>query len=292
MCASFATHAKPAHTIQEIDSILFILNQCFDSMPKNPKERADDNRPLFLCSHPALAPFHSARMHAYALPSLKEGKRVNMTPVKYHGGRNYKISTYRNPRPRLVPVCQRCPLIKPSQAVSSLSFFPSPWLPAASRTLLRAVRLAAGSHSCRAFYNYSLSRSLARAAFPLFPRNYQPTINPQPSRPPTPSPSPSLPSRAERSGGKGSVGAYRRAPCRHPRASRPSHIPSARDPPGACARGCLIPSHSRLRPCPYPLRSDCRGADLLPPRPFRLSLPPVGPLAPQSRGGKSLRRAA
>ena len=94
--ASFATHANHAHTIQVIDSTLFILNQCFDSMPKNPKERADENRPLFLCSHPALAPFHSARMYAYALPSFKEGERVNMTPVKYHGGRNYKISTYRN----------------------------------------------------------------------------------------------------------------------------------------------------------------------------------------------------
>ena len=46
-----------------------------------------------------------------------------MTPVKYHGGRNYKISTYRNPRPRLAPVCQGSPLIKPSQAVSALSFF-------------------------------------------------------------------------------------------------------------------------------------------------------------------------
>ena len=52
-----------------------------------------------------------------------------MTPVKYHGGRNYKISTYRNPRPQLAPVCQGCPLIKPSQVVSSLSFFPSPLLP-------------------------------------------------------------------------------------------------------------------------------------------------------------------
>ena len=67
-------------------------------MPKNPKERADDNRPLFLCFHPALAPFHSARIHAHTLPSFKEGERVNITPVKYHGGRNYKISTYRNPR--------------------------------------------------------------------------------------------------------------------------------------------------------------------------------------------------
>ena len=112
--ASFATHAKHARTIQVIDSTHYISNLCFDSMPKNPKERADENRPLSLCFHTALAPLHSARMHAYALPSFKEGQRVNMTPVKYHGGRNYKyrptainahaITLSYHPHPRNYPL--------------------------------------------------------------------------------------------------------------------------------------------------------------------------------------------
>ena len=29
--------------------------------------------------------------HAHTLPSFKEGYRVKLTPVKYHGGRNYKM---------------------------------------------------------------------------------------------------------------------------------------------------------------------------------------------------------
>lgn len=150
-------------------------NSVFNTIPQKPQKSHRVHRRLF-CS-----PHTRAHSHAHTLPSFKEGERVNLTPVKYHGGRNYKISTYRNPRPRLVPVCQESLLIKPSQAVSTLSFFPSPWLPAVSRTLLRPVRLAAGSHSNHALNDYSLSRSLARAAFPLFPRHNQPPTNPQPS---------------------------------------------------------------------------------------------------------------
>lgn len=66
-------------------------------MPKKPQRKSGRKSPaLSLLSH----------AHAHTLPSFKEGERVNMTPVKYHGGRNYKIATYRNPRPQLETVCQ------------------------------------------------------------------------------------------------------------------------------------------------------------------------------------------
>lgn len=40
--------------------------------------------PTLRCTSPYLY------THAHMLPSFKEGNIVNLTPVKYHGGRNYK----------------------------------------------------------------------------------------------------------------------------------------------------------------------------------------------------------
>lgn len=59
------------------------------------------------------------------------------------------------------------------------------------------VRLGfpAGSHSGRAFKNYSLSRDVARAAFPLFPPNSSPQSTRNPLNLPHPRKSPRFPAR-------------------------------------------------------------------------------------------------
>ena len=46
-----------------------------------------------LCSFSCIQSTTHTYTYAHTLPSFKEGKRVNVTPVKYHGGRNYKSTT-------------------------------------------------------------------------------------------------------------------------------------------------------------------------------------------------------
>lgn len=45
--------------------------------------------PTLRCTPPCGSKAHS-HIRAHMLPSFKEGNIVNLTPVKYHGGRNYK----------------------------------------------------------------------------------------------------------------------------------------------------------------------------------------------------------
>lgn len=130
---------------------------------------------------------------------------------------------------------------------------------------------AADEHSCRAINDYSLSRDVARAAFPLFPPNSQPKPTHNPLTPPTSSQKSTL-SLSHCGACRASFLRlrYRRDPCRQARAAHPSHNAAHSPTSGACARAWPFPSQTRLRLFANPASAECWGAP-----PHRL-----GPRAP------------
>lgn len=60
----------------------------FNTIPINPKNERTSNPFVFVSSGARFA-----RAYIHTLPSFKEGEHVNLTPVEYHGGRNYKIES-------------------------------------------------------------------------------------------------------------------------------------------------------------------------------------------------------